>query len=50
VDISSLIKESPALVAKAKAKSKANKAPGLSAKQAGMVPTRKKAPAHATIQ
>ena len=50
VDLSSLIKESPQLVAKAKAKSEANKAPGLSAKQAGMVPTRKKAPAHATIQ
>ena len=50
VDISTLIKESPTLVAKAKAKSEANKAPGLSAKQAGMVPTRKKAPAHATIQ
>lgn len=42
VDIASLIKESPALVAKAKAKADANKAPGLSAKQAGMVPPRKK--------
>lgn len=48
VDIKSLIHESPTLVAKAKAKSEANKAPGLSAKQAGMVPTRKKgqAPQH----
>ena len=44
VDISSLIKESPTLVAKAKAKADANKAPGLSAKQAGMVPPRKKPP------
>jgi len=44
VNISDLIKESPSLVAKAKAKADANKASGLSAKQAGMVPTRKKPP------
>jgi len=50
VDISTLIKESPVLVAKAKAKSEANNAPGLSAKQAGMIPARKKPPVHATIQ
>lgn len=37
IDIKSLISESPALVAKAQAKSDANKAEGLSAKQAGKV-------------
>jgi aminopeptidase N len=42
LDIGSLIKESPTMVAKAKAKAESNKATGLSAKQAGMVPTRKK--------
>ena len=42
VDIGTLIKESPALVAKAKEKAAKNKAPGLSAKQAGMIPARKK--------
>jgi len=44
IDIASLIKESPTQVAKAKAKADANKALGLSAKQAGMVPPRKKPP------
>lgn len=49
VDISTIIKESPALIAKLAEKSAKNKAPGLSAKQAGMVPPRKKpqAPQHA---